>query len=66
MTKEEEKELEIQHAMAHLSDLIPYDDPEHDEKLRRLAEAAVRPWDDDLIALCEEHDNMIDELELEL
>lgn len=65
MTKRE-KELEIQHAMAHLSDLIPYDGPEHDEKLRRMAEAAVQPWDDDLIALCEEHDNMIDELELEL
>jgi hypothetical protein len=62
----EEKELEIQHAMAHLSDLIPYDDPEYDEKLRRMAEAAVRPWDDDLIALCEEHDNMIDEFELGL
>jgi len=48
MTKEE-KELEIQHAMVHLSDLIPYDDPEYDEKLRRMAEAAVRPWDDEMI-----------------
>lgn len=65
MTKEE-KELEIQHAMVHLSDLIPYDDPEYDEKLRSMAEAAVRSWDDDLIALCEEHDNMIDEFELGL
>ena len=65
MTNEEEKkELEILYAMEHLRDLIPYDDPEYDVKLRRWAETAVEPWDDDLIALCEEHDNMIDELEL--
>jgi len=60
----EEKEFEIQHAMEHLSDLVPYNDPEYDVKLRRMAEAAVQPWDDDLIALCEEHDKLLDDEEL--
>lgn len=28
----------IDYAMSHLSDLIPYDDPEYDKHLRELAE----------------------------
>lgn len=57
----EGRELEIQYYMRHLSDLIPYDDPEYGEKLRMMASAAVQPWDDDLIALCEDHDKLLDD-----
>lgn len=61
---QEDKELEIQYAMERLSDLIPYNDPEYDEKLRRMAEEAIQPWSDDLIALCEVHNKLLDDKEL--
>ncbi len=33
------KESLIEYAKSHLSDLIPYDDPEYESKLQRMAEA---------------------------
>lgn len=66
MTRAEEKrELEIVHAMSMLSDLIPYDDPDYQGKLRRMAEGVVGMENDpNLISLCEVHDKLLDELEL--
>ena len=34
-----DKESLIKYAKSHLSDLIPYDDPEYESKLQKIAEA---------------------------
>lgn len=38
----DEFEIEVQHAMDMLCDCIPYDDPDYHNKLRKMAEGAVR------------------------
>lgn len=59
-----EKELEIQYAMLHMSDLIPYDDPDYDNKLRKMAESYVNDLhnpDSELNRISKEHDRMLEE-----
>ena len=52
LTEEEKKimeeffEEEIQHAMDIIADLVPYDTPNYDEVLRRMAEQYVREIND--------------------
>lgn len=56
----EERELEIQYYMRHLSDLIPYDDPEHEENIRRMAESVVESIGNDFAETHEYGDEPLD------
>lgn len=54
-----EEEALIDYAIRQCSDLIPYDDPDYDEKLLRLAKSYVKEElnpDSELNKLCAYHD----------
>jgi hypothetical protein len=56
-------EIEIQHTMDILADMIPYDDPEYSSKLRQLAEHTVEQMhhhDFDYELMCKEHDRLLE------
>ena len=64
MYTEKDRPYLIEYGRNHLADLIPYDDPNYDERLQSMAESyadsEIYP-DEDFIRMCEEHDKMLDE-----
>lgn len=55
-------EEEIEYYKMHLSDLIPYDDPEYERKLENMAKSCMEIFDDpELQKLCEDHDKIIED-----
>ena len=66
MAEKEFTEEEIDFAMEMIRDLIPYDTPNYAKRLREMAIGCLRAENDpDLIALCEEHDRMLENGELD-
>lgn len=60
--KEELDENEVEFYKSVLSDLIPWNDKNYDKKLDEMARACLRTEKDpEFIALCEEHDRMMEE-----
>ena len=56
-------EIEIQHTMDILADMIPYDDPEYSSKLRQLAEHTVEQMNNpsyEMQWIIEEHDRLLE------
>ena len=65
MADAEFTEEEIDFTMEMLRDLIPYDTPNFNQKLREMAIGCLRTErDPDFIAMCEEHDRMLENGEL--
>ena len=53
-------EAEVERYKNILSDLVPYDDPNYEQKLDSMARGCLKAEKDpEFIALCEEHDNEI-------
>ena len=63
MYTEEDREALIEYGMIHFSDLIPYDDPNYEERLRQMAESyaesEINP-DPEFIEMCRQHDEMLE------
>ena len=71
MTQEEKREALIEYAKEHFRDLIPYSDPRYEERLQEWAESYAdselnpnQEMEDYLNSLCEEHDKLIEDIEL--
>lgn len=61
-TTEELDENEVEFYKSALSDMIPYNDKNYDEKLDAFARMCVTAEKDpEFIAMCEEHDRMMEE-----
>lgn len=59
-------EEEIDFAMEMIRDLIPYDTPNYMQKVREMAIGCLQAENDpNLISLCEEHDRMLENGELD-
>ena len=57
---------EIDFAMEMIRDLIPYDTPHYEQRLREMAIGCLEAENDpNLISLCEEHDRMLANGELD-
>ena len=55
-------ENEVEFYKSVLADLIPWDDKNYDKKLDEMARACLRTEKDpSFIAMCEEHDRMMEE-----
>ena len=57
------KEILIDYAKSHFADLIPYDDPDYDKKLQKMAEDYANfeiMGDKDFEELCRLHDEMLE------
>ena len=66
MAETEFTEEEIDFAMEMIRDLIPYDTPHYEQRLREMAIGCLRAEKDpNLISLCEEHDRMLENGELD-
>ena len=66
MNETEFTEEEIDFTMEMIRDLIPYDTPNYAKKLREMAIGCLRAENDpNLISLCEEHDRMLENGELD-
>lgn len=66
MAEAEFTEQEIDFAMEMIRDLIPYDTPNYAKKLREMAIGCLQAENDpNLISLCEEHDRMLENGELD-
>lgn len=66
MSDAEFTEEEIDFTMEMIRDLIPYDTPNYAKKLREMAIGCLRAENDpNLISLCEEHDRMLENGELD-
>lgn len=66
MIKTEFTEEEIDFTMEMIRDLIPYDTPNYMQKVREMAIGCLRAENDpNLISLCEEHDRMLENGELD-
>ena len=66
MTEVEFTEEEIDFAMEMIRDLIPYDAPNYAQRLREMAIGCLQAENDpNLISLCEEHDRMLENGELD-
>lgn len=62
MVETEFTEEEIDFTMEMIRDLIPYDTPNFNQKLREMAIGCLRAeHDPNLISLCEEHDRLLEE-----
>lgn len=62
MNETEFTEEEIDFAMEMIRDLIPYDTPNFEQKLREMAIGCLQAeHDPNLISLCEEHDRLLEE-----
>lgn len=65
MTKEEQFQMYIDYALNHFSDLVPYDDPNYEDKLMSIAipyaEMEMNGYPPELEDLCKLHDEMMDE-----
>lgn len=62
MNETEFTEEEIDFTMELLRDLVPYDTPNFEQKLREMAIGCLRTErDPDFIAMCEEHDRLLEE-----
>jgi hypothetical protein len=62
LQKEELDENEVEFYKSVLSDMIPWNDKNYDKKLDEMARACLRTEKDpEFIALCEEHDRMMEE-----
>ena len=56
--------MEVEHAMEHLADCVPYGDPHYHENLRKIAENYVKElWDPNskLNQICRTHDQALKE-----
>ena len=59
---EELDENEVEFYKSVLADMIPWNDKNYDKKLDEMARACLRTEKDpDFIAMCEEHDRMMEE-----
>ena len=59
-------EEELEYYKIQLSDLIPYDDPKYEEKLTAMARSCMNSFNDpDFQKLCEYHDRMLEEGDIE-
>ena len=66
MSEVEFTEEEIDFTMEMIRELIPYDTPNYAKKLREMAIGCLRAENDpNLISLCEEHDRMLENGELD-
>lgn len=66
MAEAEFTEEEIDFTMEMIRDLIPYDTPNYMQKVREMAIGCLRAENDpNLISLCEEHDRMLENGELD-
>ena len=66
MAEIEFTEEEIDFTMEMIRDLIPYDTPNYAKELREMAIGCLRAENDpNLISLCEEHDRMLENGELD-
>ena len=66
MAEAEFTEEEIDFTMEMIRDLIPYDTPNYAQRLRETAISCLRAENDpNLISLCEEHDRMLENGELD-
>jgi len=66
MADAEFTEEEIDFTMEMIRDLIPYDTPNYTQRLREMAIGCLRTErDPDFIAMCEEHDRMLENGELD-
>ena len=62
MNETEFAEEEIDFTMELLRDLIPYNTPNFEQKLREMAIGCLRTErDPNFIAMCEEHDRLLEE-----
>jgi len=62
MNETEFTEEEIDFTMELLRDLVPYNTPNFKQKLREMAIGCLRTErDPDFIAMCEEHDRLLEE-----
>lgn len=62
MNETEFTEEEIDFTMELLRDLIPYNTPNFEQKLREMAIGCLRAErDPEFIAMCEEHDRLLEE-----
>lgn len=62
MNETEFTEEEIDFTMELLRDLVPYNTPNFEQKLREMAIGCLRTErDPDFIAICEEHDRLLEE-----
>lgn len=62
MVETEFTEEEIDFTMEMIRDLLPYDTPNFNQKLREMAIGCLRAErDPNLISLCEEHDRLLEE-----
>ena len=62
MNETEFAEEEIDFTMELLRDLVPYNTPNFEQKLREMAIGCLRTErDPDFIAMCEEHDRLLEE-----
>jgi hypothetical protein len=62
MNETEFTEEEIDFTMELLRDLVPYNTPNFEQKLREMAIGCLRTErDPDFIAMCEEHDRLLEE-----
>ena len=64
ITEDPRYEILIDYAKSHFADLIPYDDPDYEEKLQKMAEDyanfEINGPDEDFIELCKLHDEMLE------
>lgn len=62
MAEAEFTEEEIDFTMELLRDLVPYNTPNFEQKLRAMAIGCLRTErDPEFIAMCEEHDRLLEE-----
>ena len=60
--------IEVEHAMGHLADCVPYGDPNYHENLRKIAENYVKQmWDPNsqLNQICRAHDQALEAGEID-
>lgn len=64
ITEDHRYEILIDYAKSHFADLIPYDDPDYEGKLQKMAEDyanfEINGPDKDFIELCKLHDEMLE------
>lgn len=61
MDNPELNEAEVDWCKQRFADLVPYDDPNYEKRLDALARSAILgERDPDFIAMCEEHDRMME------
>jgi len=66
MSKPEINEAEVDFAKEMLADLVPYDDPNYEKRLDEMTRSAIMGENDpEFIAMCEEHDRMMEADSLE-